>query len=827
MDFYSDVQVLGNNILLRGVKDGVRYSKKVPYQPTLFVSSNTPTEYKTIDGLTVSPVHFETITEARDFYKQYEDVANVIVYGSNLFNYTYINDYYPGHIDYDSKLLRIATIDIEVASENGFPDPENAIEEVVSITIGINGSYTVFGCGDFDNKHEDVRYVKCDNEKNLLLNFLDFWAADYPNIVTGWYIQLFDIPYLINRITNVMGEKVAKKLSPWNRIYERTINQGYRRSQAYDIIGIAELDYLGLYHRYTFTQQESYKLDHIAWVELKRKKLDYSEYGNLHILYKEDYQKFIEYNIRDVYLVDALDDKMHLIEMAISVAYLTKVNFADVHKQVRMWDTITHNYLLSKNIVVPPKKTYAKTSEYAGAYVKQPILGEHKWIVSLDLASMYPHIIMQFNIGPDTIINEHMDIDIEDLIHERITEPLSDTYSVAGNGSMYRKDFDGILSELMSEFYDGRSIAKKKMLEAKQRFEKTKSFEDEKDISKYDHLQQAMKVTLNSAYGAMGSQYFRFYDLRNAEAVTISGQVIIRFIETKLNKYLNKLLETKDYDYVLASDTDSVYLRLDGLVTKTFDNSQKVNREKVTKFLDKVCSQKLEPLIDTWYKDLAKTLNSKQKMKMKREVIATNGIWTNKKRYALNVLNNEGVQYSEPKMKIMGLEVVRSSTPQVCRDAIKEALRIMLNESEAELVSHITKFEQEYMKMPFEDIAKPSGINGLEKYTDRNNIFSKGTPFHVKGALFFNHMVKKHKLEHKYDLIKEGEKIKFCYLKEPNPTQSFVLSISTILPKEFGVEKYIDYEQQFQKTFLDPVKNIADIIGWKTDNSATLESFFG
>ena len=347
------------------------------------------------------------------------------------------------------------------------------------------------------------------------------------------------------------------------------------------------------------------------------------------------------------------------------------------------------------------------------------------------------------------------------------------------------------------------------------------------EISRYSNLQLALKVTLNSAYGAMGSQYFRFYDLRNAEAITLSGQVAIRFIETKLNKYLNNLLKTEGKDYVIASDTDSVYLNLSGLVDTVFPVEGDTPKEQIVSFLDKVASTKIEPFIDRCYQDLAKTLNSKQKMKMKREVIATNGIWTNKKRYALNVLDNEGVRYAEPQVKIMGLEVVRSSTPYECREAIRECLRIMLNGTPAELVDHITAFEEKFRKMDFMDVAKPSGVNGMKKYADTKGIFILGTPFHVKGALIFNHLLHERQLTKKYEQIREGEKIKACYLVEPNPIGSPVLCVSTELPEEFGIEKYIDYDLQFDRNFMTPVRNIADVIGWKTDNSATLEAFFG
>jgi DNA polymerase elongation subunit (family B) len=350
----------------------------------------------------------------------------------------------------------------------------------------------------------------------------------------------------------------------------------------------------------------------------------------------------------------------------------------------------------------------------------------------------------------------------------------------------------------------------------------------EKDISKYKNLQLAKKVQLNSAYGALGNQYFRFFDVRMAESITLSGQLSIRWIETRMNEYLNKLLKTEGEDYVIASDTDSLYITFDGLVRKVFDEGTETI--KIVNFLDKIASEKLEPFIDKSYQDLASLLNAyDQKMFMKREAIADKGIWTAKKRYALNVYDNEGVRYAEPKLKVMGLEIVKSSTPQSCRDALKEAVSLIMSSDETTVQKYIADFRDKFFSMSFEEVAFPRGVSELTKYQTKGSELEimPRTPIHVRGSLLYNHLLKQHKLEKRYESIKDGEKIKFCYLKSPNPARQNVLAVLSALPKEFGLENYIDYDTQFDKAFLEPISAILNAIGWEAEKRATLESFFG
>ena len=826
MKFYTNFIRVGNCIHVRGYNNGKKFHDKVEYNPTLYLPSQKPTEYKTLDGKYVLPVLQGSMRDANDFIKQYENVDNFNFYGSTNYPYVYINEIYQGRIDYDIKLIRIANIDIEVGSENGFPQPASALEPITAIAVKLNDMIYVFGCGQYNNYRDDVDYKMCRDEKDLIEKFLQFWREKDPDVITGWNIKGFDIPYLYNRILRLFDDKMAKKLSPIGIINEReyTKNSMYGQEKEVDITlgGISTLDYIELYKKFTYAQQESYRLDNIATVELGEKKLDYSEFGNLHQLYKLDYQKFIEYNIGDVELVDKLEDKMKLIEMAFALAYDAKVNYPDVFTQVRMWDCLTHNYLMERNIVVPQKRTTSKDSAYAGAYVKDPIVGMHEWVVSFDLNSLYPHLMMQYNISPETlVVGKHIQMSVDDFL-EGYHEPDFE-HCIAANGHFFRKDVRGFLPEMMERMYADRVLYKKKMLDAQQEYENTKDKELLKDISKYKNIQMAKKIQLNSAYGAIGNQYFRFYDIRQAEAITLSGQLSIRWIADRLNEYMNKILKTEGKDYVIASDTDSVYLNFGPLVKKICADKSK---EEIVNFLDKACS-KIEDFIDKSYDDLAKMMNAyEQKMEMKREVIADKGIWTAKKRHILNVWDSEGVRYAEPKLKIIGIEAVKSSTPLACREKIKEALKVVMSGSESEFQDFIAKFREEFKTLPFEDVAFPRGVSDLNKYMSSKDIYTKGTPIHVRGAILYNHMLKKNNLLKKYETIKDGEKVKFCYMKIPNPVKENVFSILTVLPKEFDLEQYIDYDLQFEKAYLDPLKSIVQMINWTTEQQSTLESFF-
>ena len=833
MNFYTNVQLLGDTVLHRGYgASGERLEYRTHFSPTLFLTTPKESKFRTLDGKYAKPIKFDSPRDAREFAAKYEQVENVQVCGYERFIYQYIAKEFPGEIDWDMSVMNIWAIDIEVACENGFPNVDESAEEILCITMKnlMTKKWVCWATREFTPPTDiDIQHKIFWTEHEMLEDFITWWTQNTPDVITGWNCNLYDIPYICRRVSRVLGDKWMKSLSPWNRVNEREIVIMGRKNIAYDVLGVSILDYLDLYKKFTYTNQESYRLDHIAHVELGQRKLDHSEYENFKDFYTSDWQKFIEYNIQDVELIDLLEDKMKLIELALTMAYDAKVNLEDVYSQVRMWDTMIYNYLLPKNIVVPPRKGANKDEKYAGAYVKEPTPGLYEWVVSFDLNSLYPHLIMQYNISPETLVDrKHPQATVERLLNQEID--ISGEYCVCANGAQYRKDIHGFLPEMMQKIYDERKIYKKRMLKSKQSLENAKTPAEtvalQKDVARFNNIQMARKIQLNSAYGAIGNQYFRYYNLANAEAITLSGQVSIRWIENQMNQYLNKVLKTDSKDYVIASDTDSIYLNLGPLVNTIYKDREKDYSSVVT-FLDKVCSMELEPFIDRSYESLATYVGAyEQKMQMKRETIANKGIWTAKKRYILNAWDIEGVRFAEPKLKIMGIEAVKSSTPGPCRQKIKDALKIIMNGTEADVQKFIADFREEFCNMPVEDIAFPRGCNGVTKWSNPATLYSKGTPIHVRGAILYNYYVKKNELTSKYPLIQDGEKVKYVYLKTPNKINENVISFFQQLPKEFALDNMVDHELQFNKSFLEPLKVILDTIGWKPEKINTLEFLF-
>ena len=832
-DFYTSVCLLGDDILIRGYEHGdpVQYREKS--RPTLFLVPNAQqktSKYRTLDGRYAFPKQFDGAREAREFIKQYEGASGLEVHGYERYVYQHIAQKWQGEIDYDMSKMKIWTIDIEVACENGFPDVQASAEEMLCITMkNFNTKETItWGTREFVPP-DGIEYRVFWTEQEMLQDFHAWWNQNTPDIITGWNNNLYDIPYICRRIERVLGEKWKKSLSPWNRVIDREIKMMGRTNIAYEITGVAILDYLDLYKKFTYTNQESYRLDHIAMVELGDKKLDHSEFENFKDFYTSDWQRFVEYNIHDVNLVDMLEDKMKLIELAVTMAYDAKVNLEDVYSQVRMWDTLIYNDLKGRNIVVPPRLTTKKDDKYAGAYVKEPIPGSYDWVVSFDLNSLYPHLIMQYNISPETLLDErHPTVTVDKILNQEIV--FEGDGCVCANGAQYRKDILGFLPEMMQRIYDERTIYKKRMLAAKQNLEDATTPAEtlalQKDVSKFNNIQMARKIQLNSAYGAIGNQYFRYYSLANAEAITLSGQVSIRWIQNRMNTYLNKILRTTDVDYVIAADTDSIYLNLGPFVHEVF-KGREASDESIVGFLDKVCKVEFEKYIGDSYEALATYVNAyDQKMIMKRENIANRGIWTAKKRYILNVFDSEGVRYKTPKLKINGIEAVKSSTPAPCRTAIKDALKVIMNGTEDQLQDFISDFRKRFEAMPVEEIAFPRGCNNVAKNSSPATIYGKGCPMHVRGALLYNFYIKKRKLAHKYPIIQEGEKIKYVMLRTPNKINENVISFFQTLPTEFGLDKSIDYDLQFKKSFLDPLTVILDTIGWKPEKVNTLEALW-
>lgn len=838
--FYTSVSRYGNSILYRGYEDGHRVKKKIKFKPTLYVKGKGNSEFISLDGVNVDPIRFDSMRDAKDFCEKYDSVNNFTIYGNQNYIAQFITEEFPNEIKFDRNKIRIHNFDIEVDSAGqGFPEPSEAKFPVTSICLhdSVMDKYFVWSTVEYDadkTEHKDVAisYVKCKDEQNLLAFFINYWHDEYtcPDVVTGWNIRTFDIPYLVNRINRLLGEDSVKKLSPWGMVEQKMVTMRKGQVQIYDIMGIAQLDYLDLFQKfgYSFGPQENYRLDTIANTVLGERKMDYSEYGTLHNLIRENPQLYVDYNVKDTILVSRMEDKIAMITLCLTMAYKAGVNYNDTFGTTGIWDSLIHRTLMNEKIIVPPNLNKFK-GDYDGGYVKDPQCGVHDWVCSFDVNSLYPNIIVQWNMSPETILKGKVEpnITVEKMLNGYINES---PYSMAATGQYFDNSKQGFMPRIIEEMYDERVQIKKKMLASKKELEacdktnKQEVYRIERDIAHFENQQTAIKILLNSLYGAMGNKYFRYFTMEIAEGITITGQFIIKWAEKYVNEFLNKALKSKK-DYVIAIDTDSVYAGFNDLVNAVMPDA---SDEKKVDFLDKVCQKIEEDVLDKAFKQLKENCNAyKHRITMKREGIANRGIWTAKKRYILNVWDNEGVRYAKPKLKMMGIEAIKSSTPAPCRVAFKELFNILISGTEVETQKFIADFRNRFAALPAEDKAFPRGVSSVKQYMDPKTIYKKGTPINSRASVLYNYMLKKTNTQNKYESIQDGEKIKYIHLNPRNPLGEDVIGFFTILPPEFGLHQYIDNDRQFEKSFLDPAKLILDAIGWRAEETSTLDSFFG
>lgn len=856
--FYTSVRKWGSKVLVRKITDSGSLAEEVPYRPILFIrdhSQSPNTEWvDMIHRRPVGPVKYDSI---KDFQSALESLRpEGLAFGQDNIELQAIAHLFPGDITYDITKIRLARLDIEVSAEDGFPAPEFADSPVTAITLhdSIDDRYYVWTTKPWAPEAsvleksilDKVTYNFCDSESQLLTLFIQRWSERTPHAYSGWNSDGFDMPYLVNRIEKLLGVDTVERLSPFRVVRKEIGTDHYGRTEvSVDIFGVPGVDLLRLYKKFTFKPRENYRLGTILYVELKESKISYEEEGSLRNLEKVNPQKYIDYNIKDVVGVVRLDDKRRLTELAFSLAYMAKINFDDISSPVRTWDSMIYNELLKDKVVPPIPSRHGEKVQYEGAYVKEPRPGMSEWVCSFDLASLYPSIIRQWNMCPSTLAPEKSlpyGTYVEDILSETPDSPVivaareNPGHSFCSNGVAFRNDHQGVFPKLVERLYNERVLAKNKMLSGKKEVERLKGSGASKEEIRRAELeiggaktrQEAIKVLLNSLYGAAGNVWFRFFDIRIAEGITRNGRLVITWIEKFVNQFLNQVIGSDGKDYCLAIDTDSNYYTLEPLVAKFV--AEPKTTEKVLKFLQGACDGIEARAIGPATVKLQTMLNCRENvMQMKREVIATRGFWTAAKNYALNVLDNEGVVYSEPEVKVTGLALVKASTPETCRIALEKAVKLILQGAGTDqVVEFIGAYRKEFFALPPEEVSSTISVSSVKASTDTDGWpLQKGPTQQARAAVTYNKLLDIHGLTNSYLPIAEGDKIKILSLKKPNIARSsHVVAFVTVFPREFGLMDALDYEQMFQRSFLTPLESMCRVLGIDTEAKVDLGGFF-
>lgn len=841
--FYTNVARYGKNILVRGYRDGKPFKEKVQYSPTLFIHTNEESEYRDLRGNVVKPIKFNDVREASNFLKSYDDVEGMEILGMDDFPFAYISDEFKGEkVEYDRSLIKIGRLDIETeVTVKGKPDPKNVPEIINVITIELNEVYYVFSFNDYvnPNPNRKVVFTKTETEVELLAAFVRFMEQTEFDIITGWYSAGFDVPYLINRIERVLDTSWANRLSPWKYIYKREFydDKGMLNFD-YRISGLTHIDYLELYKKMGFTPQAFYTLDWVCSNEIGRQKhkLENSDIPG-HLLYRTDPQNHIEYNVQDVELLVELDKKKRLFDLIIDMTYDAKCNFDDVLKNTKMWDAILFNFLKPRKIAVPKRKSNPKI-KYEGAYVKEVAPHFTEWVTTFDLTSLYPSLIMQYNISPETFVKRVEGIRLDDLInlkHHPINDELKENnWTMAANGMVYTRDYKGIIPEVIEIFFNKRKLHKDLAIEAEKKAQECLGNNDQSGYAKYreiqiieDISQNSRKVGINALYGALGESNFRYYSLDNAEAITISGQLTILISIKWNNEFMNKVLNTKNIDYSVYADTDSIFLDCSKFVDMFKEKRPNATKSEIIDFLDKFADEKLQKNFAECFDLLADYLNVFQKrLYFKREKICEAMIQTVKKRYGLFVWDNEKIRFAEPRVQITGLESVRTSTPHIMRSWMEDLVKLILTSDQETVWEFVEECKKEFYKLsPFE-IGEPTGISDLDKYVDRNGMPIKGATENAKASALFNRIMIETGMDETYDTISSGDRIMKCRLVQPNPFREKTIAYMFDLPDELGIKQYLDYEQQWEKLFISPMEKLLEIRGWNAVEEVTVDDLF-
>lgn len=872
--FYVSVGVMDDKVIHVYYENGKRRESEVLFKPMLgkMVANPDPEkeyEWNDIYGNPLQWKRFDNIAKYRHFIDEYEEVD---FYGTMKEDYQFLSEAYPGAIDYDLSYIRPYLIDIEIDSSDGFANVDDADKEITSISLKDQrgNRYFVMATKPWEAVKtclkdsagpwidlDKVKFYHCKTEEDMFKTLRRIIRKEKPDMLVGFYAKMFDFPYIIKRGRYVMGKDYMNGFSPFGftTVKKKTDKLSGRIIDFFTKIeGIPLLDFQLMYKKFVYTPREMYSLDYLAEQELGDTKLDYSEYDTLNEMWEKDPQKYIDYNIWDVELIDLLDQKLGLIDLTCTIAYFAKTNFVDTLGTVGVWDSIFFNTLKEKKVMIPPKHVSEK-EDYAGAYVYQPETEIHDWIISVDLKSLYPHVQQQYNISPEALLGDRRmewDVDIEQDLDDRyLNEEFKAPKNaiMAANGCFFRKDKEGIVPGLLRTIYDNRVVAKKEMIEWKQKLQAWKEehkidvktdFNDyskdgdpkligewaefEKHISTKNNYQMAMKILMNSEYGALANVHFRYYDVRLASAITLSAQLALKWAAKKV---MGHPLRKKYKWDLIYGDTDSLYLSVKYVVDQIRLRNEGISDKDLIKQVNSFVAKIIQPILSDGYEELAAYVNANEnRMFMNHEKTITNALWTSKKRYALNVLWDEGVTYDKPKLKVKGIEIVRSSTPKIIRDALKESVAIML-EDETKLLDFVKEQKAKFKDNDVLNVAFPRSANNIEDYliekSDGSLAYKKGSPIGVRAAIIYNNLVR---TKEGWPQINSGEKIKFVYLMKPNTFDENVIGFIRRIPEE--AIKYVDWDLQFEKTFLSVIKNIYTKMGkvFKMHKETNLSDIF-
>lgn len=838
---YTSVARDGNNILLMGYdKMGYPVKEKIKFKPEIFLPRESG-KYRTITDEHCDRKEFESISDCNDYVEMYKDLYKI--YGCNDYVRQFIGRTFRGELTGYQKYINVWWFDIETEVSSGFPEPSKAHERISLITMYNRTTKKIYTWGLYaiddpevnsklspeeiqENidwiRNLEVDYRSFSNEESLLLDFLNFVQENRLDILSGWNSEVFDIPYLYNRIVNVLGESYAQKLSPWKIVKEHKKYQNDNEVLSYDIVGVGHVDLMDLYKKFNPGSKESFALDFIAEYELGENKLELPG-ESFRDSYENYWSTFVRYNIKDAILLQKIDEKKQIIDLCLSISYFAKCNYPDVLSAMRTWESLIYNYFLDRDIVETWSKTRVEKMPLEGAYVHDPVPGAYRWVVSVDATSMYPSFMMQNNLSPETVIRK-INFTPEDFLKGNIPE-LAEDEILSCNGLITSKSKVGFISTLTKKVFDDRKNAKNRMLELKKTVkaieDSLERFATEQEIAALNMKQNVLKVLGNSLYGVCSLTHFKYYDHYIAEAITLSGQSYLKTTMRIINETLNRICETEGVIYAFYGDTDSIFFTAEALVQKFWkDLDDKEIVGKLEKFVMKVLQKEINDQLDALSARMGAPEN---KLFFKLEGISKNAIWLAKKRYIAALKYNEGVWYEPEEMKIMGMEIVRSSTPKFIKEKLKEAVEICIKGTEEELQDYVAQFEDVFMSKDIEDISFPRSCNGISTYFDPVNRYKPKTPIHVRASIIHNMLVDELGLDHKIRKITDGDKIKFIHLNMPNPVHEDVIAYVGKFPKEFELSKYVDKKTMFEKVFIGPLEGVLDVIGWKWKHENTLD----